>query len=57
MKRYEENLITLNNDIQSFKEPMGKLRNFLSGSTSVGSFGEWNLKSILEDIFTNDQIY
>ena len=51
MKRYEENLITLNNDIQSFKEPMGKLRNFLSGSTSVGSFGEWNLKSILEDIF------
>ena len=55
MKRYEENLITLNNDIQSFKEPMGKLRNFLSGSTSVGSFGEWNLKSILEDIFTNDQ--
>lgn len=34
---------------------MGKLRNFLSGSTSAGSFGEWNLKSILEDVFTKDQ--
>ena len=55
IKRYEESLVSLNNDIQSFKEPMGRLRNFLSGSTSVGSFGEWNLKSILEDIFTNDQ--
>ena len=55
MKKQEENLISLNNDIQAFKEPMGRLRNFLSGSTSAGSFGEWNLKSILEDIFSKDQ--
>ena len=55
IKKQEENLLSLNNDIQAFKEPMGKLRNFLSGSTSAGSFGEWNLKSILEDVFTKDQ--
>ena len=55
IKKQEENLLSLNNDIQAFKEPMGKLRNFLSGSTSAGSFGEWNLKAILEDVFTKDQ--
>ena len=55
IKKQEENLLSLNNDIQAFKEPMGRLRNFLSGSTSVGSFGEWNLKSIIEDVFSRDQ--
>ncbi len=54
-KKQEESLLSLNNDIQAFKEPMGRLRNFLSGSTSVGSFGEWNLKSIIEDVFSKDQ--
>ena len=55
IKKQEENLLSLNNDIQAFKEPIGRLRNFLSGSTSAGSFGEWNLKSILEDVFSKDQ--
>ena len=34
---------------------MVRLRNFLSGSSSVGAFGEWNLKSILDDAFSKDQ--
>ena len=55
IKKQEENLLSLNNDIQAFKEPIGRLRNFLSGSTSAGSFGELNLKSILEDVFSKDQ--
>ena len=55
IKKQEKNLLSLNNDIQAFKEPIGRLRNFLSGSTSAGSFGEWNLKSILEDVFSKDQ--
>ena len=55
IKKQEENILSLNNDIQAFKEPIGRLRNFLSGSTSAGSFGEWNLKSILEDVFSKDQ--
>jgi DNA recombination protein RmuC len=54
-KKQEASLLSLNNDIQAFKEPMVRLRNFLSGSSSVGAFGEWNLKSILDDAFSKDQ--
>ena len=43
IKKQEENLLSLNNDIQAFKEPMGKLRNFLSGSTSAGRGMEFKI--------------
>ena len=55
LEKQENSLINLNNDIQSFKEPLSKLRNFLSGGTQAGSFGEWNLESIIKDIFSENQ--
>ena len=55
LEKQENSLINLNNDIQSFKEPLSRLRNFLSGGTQAGSFGEWNLESIIKDIFSENQ--
>ena len=51
LKRQEDSLTRLNNDIQSFQEPLNKLRNYLSGGTKAGQFGEWSLEAIIGDVF------
>ncbi len=51
LKRQEDSLTRLTNDIQSFQEPLNKLRNYLSGGTKAGQFGEWSLEAIIRDIF------
>ena len=51
LKRQEDSLTRLTNDIQSFQEPLNKLRNYLSGGTKAGQFGEWSLEAIIGDVF------
>ena len=45
----------LTKDIQSFHDPLNKLRRYLSGGTLAGKFGEWSLESIMQDIFNPNQ--
>jgi len=45
-------LITI---IQSFHDPLNKLRRYLSGGTLAGRFGEWSLESIMQDVFNPNQ--
>ena len=53
--KQEETLLDLTKDIQSFHDPLNKLRRYLSGGTLAGKFGEWSLESIMQDIFNPSQ--
>jgi DNA recombination protein RmuC len=53
--RQEDTLLDLTKDIQSFHDPLNKLRRYLSGGTLAGKFGEWSLESIMQDIFNPSQ--
>jgi DNA recombination protein RmuC len=39
--------------VSSFKSPMNKLQNFMSGSSQAGTFSEWSLKAIIQDFMPN----
>ena len=51
MERQEINISDLTKDIQSFHDPLDKLKRYLSGGTLAGKFGEWSLEAIIQDIF------
>ncbi|MDC1150170.1 DNA recombination protein RmuC [Gammaproteobacteria bacterium] len=53
--KQENTLLDLTKDIQSFHDPLNKLRRYLSGGTLAGKFGEWSLESIMQDIFNPSQ--
>ena len=53
--KQEDTLLNLTKDIQSFHDPLNKLRRYLSGGTLAGKFGEWSLESIMQDIFNPNQ--
>lgn len=53
--KQEDTLLDLTKDIQSFHDPLNKLRRYLSGGTLAGKFGEWSLESIMQDIFNPSQ--
>lgn len=53
--KQEDALLDLTKDIQSFHDPLNKLRRYLSGGTLAGKFGEWSLESIMQDIFNPNQ--
>ena len=53
--KQEDTLLDLTRDIQSFHDPLNKLRRYLSGGTLAGKFGEWSLESIMQDIFNPNQ--
>ena len=53
--KQEDTLLDLTKDIQSFHDPLNKLRMYLSGGTLAGKFGEWSLESIMQDIFNPNQ--
>ena len=55
IERQEGTLSDLTKDIQSFQDPLDKLRRYLSGGTLAGKFGEWSLESIMQDIFHSNQ--
>ena len=52
LKNQKDSLGNLVSDIQSFQEPLSKLRRYLSGGTLAGTFGEWSLEAIIADIFS-----
>ena len=53
--RQETTLNHLSKDIQSFQDPLDKLKRYLSGGTLAGKFGEWSLEAIMQDIFHSNQ--
>jgi DNA recombination protein RmuC len=53
--KQEDTLLDLTKDIQSFHDPLNKLRRYLSGGALAGKFGEWSLESIMQDIFNPNQ--
>ena len=53
--KQEDTLLDLTKDIQSFHDPLNRLRRYLSGGTLAGKFGEWSLESIMQDIFNPNQ--
>lgn len=53
--RQETTLNELSKDIQSFQDPLDKLKRYLSGGTLAGKFGEWSLEAIMQDIFHSNQ--
>ena len=55
IERQEGTLSVLTKDIQSFQDPLDKLRRYLSGGTLAGKFGEWSLEAIMQDIFHSNQ--
>lgn len=55
IERQEGTLSDLTKDIQSFQDPLDKLRRYLSGGTLAGKFGEWSLEAIMQDIFHSNQ--
>ncbi|MDA9570526.1 DNA recombination protein RmuC [Gammaproteobacteria bacterium] len=57
IERQEGTLSVLTKDIQSFQDPLDKLRRYLSGGTLAGKFGEWSLEAIMQDIFYSNQYY
>ena len=57
IERQEGTLSVLTKDIQSFQDPLDKLRRYLSGGTLAGKFGEWSLEAIMHDIFHSNQYY
>ena len=55
IERQAGTLSVLTKDIQSFQDPLDKLRRYLSGGTLAGKFGEWSLEAIMQDIFHSNQ--
>jgi DNA recombination protein RmuC len=55
LSRQEEALSNLRITIQDFQEPLQKLRNYLSGGTRAGQFGEWSLQAMMQDIFPENR--
>jgi DNA recombination protein RmuC len=55
IERQEGTLSDLTKDIQSFQDPLDKLRRYLSRGTLAGKFGEWSLEAIMQDIFHSNQ--
>jgi DNA recombination protein RmuC len=55
IERQEDTLFNLTKDIQSFQDPLDKLKRYLSGGTLAGKFGEWSLEAIMQDIFHPNQ--
>jgi DNA recombination protein RmuC len=55
MERQEINISDLTKEIQSFHDPLDKLKRYLSGGTLAGKFGEWSLEAIVQDIFPPSQ--
>ena len=55
LNRQEKALSDLRISIENFQEPIQKLRNYLSGGTKAGQFGEWSLKAIIQDIFPENR--
>jgi len=55
LKNQKDSLGNLVSDIQSFQEPLSKLRRYLSGGTLAGTFGEWSLEAIISDIFSSNR--
>ena len=55
MERQEINISDLTKDIQSFHDPLDKLKRYLSGGTLAGKFGEWSLEAMVQDIFPPNQ--
>jgi DNA recombination protein RmuC len=55
LEKQEDTLLDLTKDIQSFHDPLNKLRRYLSGGTLAGRFGEWSLESIMQDVFNPNQ--
>ena len=53
--RQETTLNDLSKDIQSFQDPLDKLKRYLSGGPLAGKFGEWSLEAIMQDIFHSNQ--
>jgi DNA recombination protein RmuC len=53
--RQEQALSDLRITIQDFQEPLQKLRNYLSGGTKAGQFGEWSLQAMMQDIFPENR--
>ena len=59
-----ERLSNISQDIDSIKEatssmsvPMSNLNKYLGGNVETGRLGEWNLKSIVEDIIPNNKYH
>jgi DNA recombination protein RmuC len=55
LEKQEDTLLDLTKDIQSFHDPLNKLKRYLSGGTLAGRFGEWSLESIMQDVFNPNQ--
>lgn len=55
MERQEISISDLTRCIQSFQDPLDKLKRYLSGGTLAGKFGEWSLEAIVQDIFPPSQ--
>ena len=55
MERQEISISDLARGIQSFQDPLDKLKRYLSGGTLAGKFGEWSLEAIVQDIFPPSQ--
>ena len=49
--RQEATLTGLSKDIQSFQDPLDKLKRYLSGGTLAGKFGEWSLEACMTSAF------
>ena len=55
MERQQISISDLTKGIQSFQDPLDKLKRYLSGGTLAGKFGEWSLEAIVQDIFPPSQ--
>ena len=55
MERQEISISDLTRGIQSFQDPLDKLKRYLSGGTLAGKFGELSLEAIVQDIFPPSQ--
>ena len=55
MERQQISISDLTRGIQSFQDPLDKLKRYLSGGTRAGKFGEWSLEAIVQDIFPPSQ--
>ena len=55
MERQQISISDLTRGIQSFQDPLDKLKRYLSGGTLAGKFGEWSLEAIVQDIFPPSQ--
>ena len=55
MERQQISISDLTRGIQSFQDPLDKLKRYLSGGTLAGKFGELSLEAIVQDIFPPSQ--